>query len=245
MLDAQILLFLGTFGFIAVHLWRRYRRHRAFIEATLALRPDDPGTHHRDAVENVTAYVHDAIWAGFEPLDSLREIAFERAEEDGFEGDAEAFVDALIAEQLAAKHAAERDWPAVTDCDRLDAAFAALEAGGVVARQNFTCCQTCGHAGIQDEMADAARTHDVHGYVFFHEQDTESAVAGSDLYLAYGAKDGAGHDLLQVGHEVCNALRDAGLSPLWDGDADSRIRVPLRWQRRAALADGAQATLPA
>lgn len=235
MFDPQILLLLATFGFVAVHLWRRHRRHRAFVAATLQLRPGDSETHHHDAVENVTAYVTDAIWGGYEPVDSIREIAFERAEEDGFTGDAEAFVDRLITEQLAAKQAAERDWPAVTDCDRLDAAFAALEADGVVARQNFTCCQTCGHA----EMQNAGRSREVLGYTFFHQQDTESAVAGDGLYLAYGARDGRDAALEPIGHRVCAALREAGLAPEWDGTAASRIRLPLRWQRRTRHADDA------
>lgn len=242
MYDAQVLLLVATFGLVALHLWNRHRRHRAFVKATLQLRAGDPQVHHDDAVENVTAYVHDAIRGGFEPIDSIREIAFERAEEDGFQGDAEAFVDGLIAEQLAARQAAERDWPAVTDCDRLDAAFATLEARGVVARQNFTCCQTCGHAGIQDEMENAVGTREVHGYAFFHEQDTESAIAGGDLYLAYGPRREAEGDTVKVGHEVCDALRDAGLSPDWDGDASSRIRLPLKWQRRTADAASVAST---
>jgi hypothetical protein len=36
---------------------------------------------------------------------------------------------------------------------------------------------------------------------------------------------------------VCNALRDAGLLPEWNGDANSRIRLRLHWQRRAAWLD--------
>src|SRR5438270_1567281 len=46
-------------------------------------------------------------------------------------------------------------WPAVTDCDRLDAAFALLERRGVVARQHFMDCASDGLHEIGVEMADA------------------------------------------------------------------------------------------
>jgi Domain of unknown function (DUF6891) len=39
----------------------------------------------------------------------------------------------------------------VTDADRVGAAFAALEAGGIVTRTNFTCCQNCGYTEIRHE----------------------------------------------------------------------------------------------
>jgi hypothetical protein len=48
----------------------------------------------------------------------------------------------LTREAVAAHLAAEEQWPATTDCDLLDRAFAELERAGVVARQDFTCCQT-------------------------------------------------------------------------------------------------------
>ncbi len=51
---------------------------------------------------------------------------------------------AALRAALADHRAAEQAWSDSTDCDRLDAAFDALEAEGIVARQNFTCCGTCG-----------------------------------------------------------------------------------------------------
>ena len=52
--------------------------------------------------------------------------------------------------------AAQATWPAETDCDRLDKAFADLEQHGIVARQNFSDCGTCGVAEIPAEI-DAAK----------------------------------------------------------------------------------------
>lgn len=59
-------------------------------------------------------------------------------------------------ETAFSEHLAEQaTWPAVTDCDRLDRAFEALNAGGIVARHDFTCCQNCGFAEIGAEIDDA------------------------------------------------------------------------------------------
>ncbi len=75
-------------------------------------------------------------------------------------------------------------WADEGDYVRLAAAFADLETIGVVARMNFTCCQTCGHAEIDDERQESSI-----GYTFFHQQDSERLVPGepSELFLAFGA----------------------------------------------------------
>jgi hypothetical protein len=125
----------------------------------------------------------------------------------------------------------------VTDCDRLDAAFSSLERQGIVARQNWTCCQTCGHAEIADAMEEARQSGEVRGYTFFHQQDTDSAVEGYGLWLAYGSTEDDDAATVAIGHSVCNALRDAGLSPTWEGVGSKRIALPMNWQRRLAVSD--------
>lgn len=126
-------------------------------------------------------------------------------------------------------------WPTVTDCDRLDAAFALLERRGVVARQNFMGCASDGLAEIGVEMADAqaGRKRPVVGYAFYHFQATEAAVAGGGLSIMFGSavvNDVAGDKA--IGRRVIRALREAGLSPTWSGNPRDRVLVPLKWQRR-------------
>lgn len=129
--------------------------------------------------------------------------------------------------------AEQRGWPAVTDCERLDAAFAALEREGVICRQNFSCCGSCGAAEIWDEMAAAEEAGmEVRGYTFFHMQDTEAAVAGEGLYLSYGAVAEGAAGAEAIGHAVVAALEAKGLDPVWDGQWTRRIFVPLSWRRR-------------
>jgi len=122
--------------------------------------------------------------------------------------------------------AAQADW-GVTDCDRLTAAFAELDAGGIVAREHFACCQNCGVSEIWAE-ADP----DDRGYVFFHMQDTESAGDGV-LYLAYGSRSNLAAETVAVGHDVVKVLQARGFRTNWDGSEGTRIQITdLEWQKR-------------
>lgn len=66
---------------------------------------------------------------------------------------------------------------------RLTRAFHDLEAQGVLARQDWTCCGTCGVAEIGDDVDDL---RDWRGYVFFHTQDTDQLAENGSTYLNYG-----------------------------------------------------------
>jgi hypothetical protein len=139
----------------------------------------------------------------------------------------------LLREELAAHARDQRDWPARTDCDRLDDAFAALEANGVIARQNFTCCGTCGSAEIWDEIDAVAKAGGpTRGYAFFHMQDTERAAEGDGLYLNYGACEDGEEAALAVANDIVTQLDAHGLRTEWNGNWNQRIAVSLDWKRR-------------
>ncbi|WP_017596722.1 DUF6891 domain-containing protein, partial [Nocardiopsis potens] len=95
-----------------------------------------------------------------------------------------------------ARAAEQERWTGTSDNDRLSAAFAALDEAGITARQNFTCCRSCGLSEIGGEREGAR------GFVFYHSQDTEAAAAGAGLYLAYGGFDGSEETTAAVGREV-------------------------------------------
>ncbi len=136
--------------------------------------------------------------------------------------------------EAVAEHRAEQaTWPPVTDNDRLDAAFAALERAGIVCRQNFSCCGTCGAAEIWEEMAAVEESGaPVIGYAFFHIQDTEAAVEGDGLYLSYGSVVEGPDAAEAVGRAVVEALEAKGLTTVWDGHWSRRIFVQIDWRRR-------------
>ncbi|MEU8389672.1 hypothetical protein [Micromonospora sp. NPDC048842] len=143
----------------------------------------------------------------------------------------------VVTEELSAHLAAQAQWPEVTDSDRLTAAFRTLSATGLVARENFACCQNCGVAEIGDEVP---RGRTARGYAFYHQQDAERGVDGSGVYLTWGLFGQPA--TVDVGEEIAVALRAEGLTVDWDGHTGTRIRVSLTWQRRRI---GRLAALPA
>jgi hypothetical protein len=189
----------------------------------------------RDPRRELAELVADLVRPGFRTRDEVREIALDRAADD-VPGLSAAEITAAVDAAWAARLAEQRDWPARTDADRLDDAFAALERTGVVARASFTCCTTCGFAEIGDEVpADQHRD----GFVFFHSQDAEGLdEPGTPLALAFGGfstGDAAARTEADrvVGERVRAALLEHGLPVEWDGDPAGRIvvRAP-DWRRR-------------
>ena len=112
---------------------------------------------------------------------------------------------------------------------RLNAAFKALRAEGIIARQNFSCCSSCaGYAitGIAVKRVQAGRS--VHGVTFYHRQDTAGMFENGLLYIRYGNVDSTelgsiGLPPEEVGAIVCQKLTEAGLKWWWDGDPDECI----------------------
>ena len=137
---------------------------------------------------------------------------------------AEALADRLWLERVTEQAA----WQGETDPERLTRAFTALQEAGITSRENFTCCRSCGQAEIGGEGGPNAR-----GFVYFHNQCTDSAAAGHGLMLLYGGFDGSSETTAAIGHEVVAALEAVGLHAEWDRDPGRAITVtPLDWCRR-------------
>lgn len=128
----------------------------------------------------------------------------------------------------------EAGWQGITVNDRIDAAFSFLEEQGIFAAQDFTCCSSCGHSEACGEVSfRQEQGKEVRGYVFYHHQDTDSALAGHGLYLAYGAAADGEEATEAIGREICSALSRYGISHQWDGSAKSRIFIePFPWRKR-------------
>jgi hypothetical protein len=184
-------------------------------------------------LDDLRDFIRVQVAAGYAPLAVIVDEAVD-AFSDSLPAAAVREAAQSLADAALAAHLAEQaTWPETTDCDRLDAAFAALEADGIVARQHFTCCGACGVTQILDEMDRVAKDgRPVRGYTFFHIQDTEHAVDGDGLYLSYGARDGSKEAAIAIGHEVVAALRAQGLQPDWNGRHSHRIGLPIVWRRR-------------
>jgi hypothetical protein len=193
---------------------------------TAALAPED--------FDDLHEFIRVQVAAGFSPVADVVDEAIEIFVDTSLPPHALREVAQTLAEQALAGHIAEQaTWPETTDCDRLDAAFAALDADGIVARQHFSCCGSCGASEIHDEMDQATKAgQTVRGFAFFHIQDTEGAVSGESLFLSYGSADRDKDAAIAIGHEVVSALRERGLHPAWNGRHANRIGLPINWQRR-------------
>lgn len=191
--------------------------------------------------EEIRSYVARRVAEGFDSEEDILEDALECFEDEfGESKELTSLVNQLVGELMASHLADERTWSSETDCDRLDKAFNEMEANGIVARQNFTCCQTCGHAEIWEEvdqvrqdMEQAEQPVAPSGYVFYHMQDTEMAVEDGTLYLAFGATENADDAAIRVAQQISEILRKNGLKVNWNGSLDKRICLTdFNWQRR-------------
>lgn len=174
------------------------------------------------------------VAAGFAPMDEIVDDAVSAFTETTANPGALRGAAVVVAERALSAHVSDQaTWPDTTDCDRLDAAFTELDHMGIVARQHFSCCGTCGAHDIHDEINQAEKAgRATRGYTFFHVQDTEHAIGGESLYLSYGAVDRDRTAAVAIGHEVVAILGRHGLSPTWNGKHAHRIALPLNWQRR-------------
>jgi hypothetical protein len=184
--------------------------------------------------EDVRSTVRRLVRAGFLSREDIRQAISDITYESADRAALEAFGETELTGAWREQRVDEQGWAERTDCDRLDAAFADLEAAGIVARQDFLCCQTCGCAempGEFDAMRASGRTP--RGYAFYHAQDTERGVEGAGVYLSFGdASFDDGVKSVAIAQEIVDVLRDHGLQPEWNGTFGQRIRVPLAWRRR-------------
>ncbi|MBX9623093.1 MAG: hypothetical protein K2X82_04690 [Gemmataceae bacterium] len=175
-----------------------------------------------------------AVAEGFDDRDDLIDNFTNLTVEEHGRDDLGPLVTGLVDAALAAHARRQARWPAVTDCDRLDRAFEALEEQGVVARQHFSCCSNCGEAEIGGEIAAAEDDgREVVGYAFYHQQDTQRAAEGGGIYVKYGPNTD-GPETAAIGRMIVAAVEAAGLKAEWDGSPNNAVLVRLKWRKRRA-----------
>jgi hypothetical protein len=192
----------------------------------------NPQPDTRAIEEGVTQFARSLVRAGYDTRDEIVESIQEYAADEGLE-----MYDAakIVGAEIDLLKREQQSWPAFTDYDRLHQAIIKLEENGIVTRENFTCCQTCGHAEIGEEIEKfESKGRKARGYAFFHQQATESVVEGGDINFCYGAEDQT--SVVEIAKEVADGMRAAGLKVDWDGTDAMCVMVGLDWKRRWASA---------
>lgn len=174
------------------------------------------------------ARVREVIAGGYATRAELAELAEDYLVSGGVHpislAQARQLVDRIWLERVAE----QATWQGETDPERLTRAFTALEAAGITARENFSCCRSCGQSEIG-----AAGSPEARGFVYFHSQSTDAAASGHGLTLHYGGFDGLPGTTASVGREVVAALERSGLSVEWNGDPGRALDITrLDWRKR-------------
>jgi hypothetical protein len=187
----------------------------------------------QQTLDRMRKYIYRQIAAGFAAEDKIRDIAVEVYSDEQPAAELLPYAKRFVEDAVAAHLQDQADWENVTDYDRLTKALEDLENQGIVSRQNFSCCGTCGADEIIDEMEEAkTKGKKVRGYAFFHEQDTEHAVEGKGLYLSYGSIRRNPLSEIIIGYQVVKTIRRHGLITKWNGNLLTRIHVQIDWKRR-------------
>ena len=113
---------------------------------------------------------------------------------------------------------------------KINKAFNKLSDINIAAKKDWACCQSCGHAEMEDYLNQYNRLYrkslgtkalDLKNYVFFHDQDRDHLEERGYVYLAYDLDDEAKKIAIQV-------FKDYGLNPEWDGNRNKRIKITER-----------------
>ena len=172
-------------------------------------------------------------WGGFDtPAEVAGRVSEWLADDEIDVGDAD--VPGWIDEAFADHREAQADWPAETDCDRLDATFATLQRQGVLCLQDAGYTQEDGQSEVAEAyVAAGGESSGIVGFCFYHGQDLERVVDGDDLFLAFGDVDGDETAGVAVGRRVRDALEADGFTVVWDNTLGERLAVTdLVWRRR-------------
>jgi len=177
----------------------------------------------RDPADDLRSWVSDVVRSGLGTPEEVRAQVVEAIRTDLAVAGPEQLADDWIAAARESWHDAARSWPDVTDHDRLQQVFAALERADVVVLQG---CPD--HWSARDELL--RRDPAPRGIAWFTAPDVWHAVEEGmlEINLWHGTTANAapGDVLLD---EVLGAFIAEGLEARFD---EGRVEVAARWQRR-------------
>ena len=186
----------------------------------------------QQALDEIRRYIRCEITSGFVVLNDLVERSL-RTLGDGHDvRDFRPGAKRLLRAAITAQRAVEERWPAVTDCDRLDAAIVVLEKAGIFTRLTF-CYHPSGIAEIRPRLTQmCGEIRKVRGYAHCHIYETDPFFFDGTLYFDFGSIPRSRKAAIGVGREIASAIRAQGLDVAWSGNVKKCIAVALDWKRR-------------
>lgn len=182
--------------------------------------------------EDLRDWVRSFVWTGEYHADEIPWLI----EDSLFPGDTvdQDWLRDVIAAEIAAKREAERAWPPVTDCDRLDRVFLALQRQGIIALHRAGFTQSDGLEEVEDDYHETGgEASGYSGHCFYTEQDQKGALDGSGMHIGFGHVSGDDTKGVEVGRLLQAALEAEGFGVEWNGTIGSRLFIKgFRWQRR-------------
>ncbi|MBA2561246.1 MAG: hypothetical protein H0V07_15445 [Propionibacteriales bacterium] len=185
-------------------------------------------------LDQLRTYAKVQVWSGFRQLSEVRSDVYDAVVDEVTDpAQAQRLTDDLVADARSALDSAAQAWPDVTAFDRLQDAFADIEAADIVVLQ---ACEDHWSANeLLQQRAAEGRTP--WGIAYFTLTDVWHAIEHDmlELNLWHGSSANVteGDDLLEF---VQRSLADHAISSVFD---EGRIEVSVAWERRPA-ADGSR-----
>ena len=112
---------------------------------------------------------------------------------------------------------------------KLNVAFAKIRKAGILARQSFWCCQTCGSSAMDQRIDElAVKSKAPFGCCFYHRQDAAYKKEGEPFYLTYYTSNEDICTTEQIGRKIVHILNENGIETDWDGTSVQRIKI-IKW----------------
>ncbi|MEM1211695.1 MAG: hypothetical protein AAGI68_05285 [Planctomycetota bacterium] len=170
------------------------------------------------------------VWSGLCEHDEVQEMISDILEEDADEQ----MLRELVAVEFDRKSESEKSWPDRTDFDRLDAAFSSLRQRGIIAIHNAGWDKSEAFHNCLEEFRAQGKPEHLFGICYYTSQDIDGAINGRGIYLGYSSTrpEMEESDAVRAGTLICSELEKVRLQTEWGGNAQSRIKVDLVWQKR-------------
>jgi len=108
------------------------------------------------------------------------------------------------------------------DHGKLTKGFCAVRKLGIVAKQNFLCCNGCGLNELSNRHK-AGKFPGKRGYIFYHNQNYDRMKETGKVCIYFGTFDES--DSVPMAMEVKAAFESVGLSVDWNGTEIEAMKV--------------------